>query len=179
MEETLFADVLRRQYEYTSWANGRVLDTAAELTPDQLQAPGGSGCGSIRDTLVHMMSAHRGWLSWWDGSLSAMDAYNQQMNPADYPDVPALKRAWAEVEQQTRAFVAGLRDDDPGKIYGFDLPNGQRWEMALWGMMTHIVNHGTQHRAEVAIMLTGFGHSPGDLDLIYYLTPPADAPAEA
>jgi uncharacterized damage-inducible protein DinB len=175
----VLAEVLRKQYEYTCWATGRVLDTAAEISPAQLQATGEAGHGSIRDTLVHMMRTHRGWLSWWDGSLSAMDSYNLPMDPADYPDVPALKRAWADIEQQTSAFVAGLRDDDPGKIYGFDLPNGQHWEMALWGMMTHIVNHGTQHRAEVAMMLTDFGHSPGDLDLIYYLTPPADAPARA
>ena len=48
--------------------------------------------------------------------------------------------------------------------------------MALWGMMEHVLNHGTQHRAEVAAMLTGFGHSPGDLDLLFYLARPADAP---
>ena len=35
--------------------------------------------------------------------------------------------------------------------------------------MLHQVNHATQHRSEVAAMLTGFGHSPGWLDLIRYL----------
>jgi uncharacterized damage-inducible protein DinB len=173
----VYAATLRKRYEYTSWANGRILDVAGALTTEQLLEPRLTGHGSIRDTLVHMMSAHRGWLSWWDGSLSAMEAYNRQMSPADYPDVPALRRAWAEIEQQTLAFVSGLRDEDPARVYGFDLPNGRRWETPLWGMMEHIVNHGTQHRAEVAAMLTGFGHSPGDLDLIYYLVPPADAPS--
>jgi uncharacterized damage-inducible protein DinB len=172
----VFAEVLRKQYEYTCWATGHVLDTAGALTTEQLLAPDAAGQSSIRDTLVHLMGAHRGWLSWWDGSLSAMEAYNRQMSPADYHDVPALRRAWAEIEQQTLAFVSGLRDEDPGRIYGFDLPNGKRWEMPLWGMMSHIVNHGTQHRSEVAARLTGYGYSPGDLDLLYYLARPADAP---
>lgn len=173
----MFADALRRQYEHTCWATGHILDTAENLTPEQLLEPGGAGHGSIRDTAIHMIRTHRGWLSWWDGSQSAEAAYTMPLDPNDYPDVPSLKRLWADVERQTLAYVAGLQDSDPDRLYGFDLPNGQRWEMPLWGMMLHVAHHGTQHRTEIATMLTGFGHSPGDLDLLFFLQRPVDAPS--
>lgn len=174
----MFAEALRRLYAYNGWANGRILDAAEQLTPEQLHAPGQAGHGSIRGTILHLLSTHRGWLSWWDGSLSAMDAYNLRADPADYPDVPALRRFLGEIEQQSQAFVSKLEGDDPGRVYAFELPDGNRWEMPLWGMMLHIVNHCTQHRAEAAAMLTAFGHSPSDLDLIFYLARPLDAPDE-
>ena len=36
-------------------------------------------------------------------------------------------------------------------------------------MLTHLLNHGTQHRSEAAALLTQAGRSPGELDLIVYL----------
>ncbi len=35
-----------------------------------------------------------------------------------------------------------------------------------WLILMHLLNHGTQHRTELARFLTDRGHSPSDLDLL-------------
>jgi uncharacterized damage-inducible protein DinB len=41
--------------------------------------------------------------------------------------------------------------------------------IAVWQMLAHVINHGTQHRSEAAALLTTAGRSPGELDMIVYL----------
>jgi uncharacterized damage-inducible protein DinB len=36
----------------------------------------------------------------------------------------------------------------------------------MWQTMVHLMNHGTQHRSEAAVILTEAGGSPGDLDVL-------------
>jgi uncharacterized damage-inducible protein DinB len=165
----VFADAVRALYRYNRWATEQVLDAAGGLTSEQLLTPGTAGHGSVRDTLVHMIRAHRGWLSWWDGSLSGQDAYNLKLDPADFPTVAAVRAEWDALASQTEAFVERLDDDDLARIYRQTLPDGQETALVLSTMMLHVANHNTQHRSEVAAMLTGFGHSPGNLDFIYYV----------
>ena len=164
----MISEALRTMYGYNRWATERVLEVAGRLTPEQFLAPGGAGQGSVRDTLVHVLSAQRGWLTWWEGSLSVEEIFRRQLVPADFPDVAAVRAAWEALEQRTQEFVAGLSDAAAARVYAHTLPDGTAWRLPLWLMMLHVVNHGTQHRSEAAALLTGFGQSPGDLDLPYF-----------
>lgn len=158
-------EIIKLQYGYNTWANQRVLDTAAQLTPEQLRAGSSASFVSIFDTLVHTMSAQWIWLSRWQGtSPTAM------INPNDFADLPAVSERWAKIEQDTQAFVARL---DEATFMQTEVvytnTKGQSFSYPLWQLMLHQVNHATQHRSEVAAVMTQLGHSPGWLDLIMYL----------
>src|SRR5437773_2660376 len=56
-----------------------------------------------------------------------------------------------------------------GRILEYTNMQGERWAYPLWQQMIHQVNHATQHRSEAAVMLTKLGHSPGWLDLLYFV----------
>ncbi|MGH2593772.1 MAG: DinB family protein, partial [Anaerolineae bacterium] len=160
----MITDYIRTLYDYNAWANERILDTVAHLTPDQFTAKAGASFDSVRDTLVHTMSAQWLWLSRWQRiSPKAM------LSPVEFPDLPAIRARWAQIEHDTRSFVAGLDESALGRVIEYVNTAGEPNAYPLWQMMVHQVNHATQHRSEVAMILTQFGHSPGWLDFLWYL----------
>ena len=158
------AEYLRTLYDYNAWANERILETTARLSGDQFLASAGASFDSVRDTLVHTLSSQWMWLSRWQGTSP-----RTALSPADFPDLAAIRARWQQVEEDTRAFVAALDDAAPGRVIQYVMTDGASKARPLWQMMVHQVNHATQHRSEVAVMLTQFGHSPGGLDFIRFL----------
>ena len=74
-----------------------------------------------------------------------------------------------EEEKILMQFIEGLTDERLSETIQYKNTKGVPHQQVLWKMMAHVVNHGTQHRAEAAAMLTDFGCSPGDVDMIYFL----------
>ena len=67
------------------------------------------------------------------------------------------------------AFVDDLTDERLNSKFSYTSTEGTPHERILWQAMAHLVNHGTQHKTEAAAIMTDFGQSPGDIDLIWFL----------
>jgi uncharacterized damage-inducible protein DinB len=166
----MLADAICEMYRYTNWANERILDRASLLSPEQFLTPDDTPMGSIRNTLVHMISWQRRWLSWWSGDSPTLDdARLLALDPADYPDVETVRAEWRALHEQTETFLAQLTDAKLDEICTGKSTDGRDWHIPLWKLMMQVANHGTQHRSEIAMKLTNFGHSPGGLDFYFYV----------
>ena len=151
-------------YKYNQWSNAKILNTAAKVTQEQFLAPGSFPHGGLRGTLVHALFAEWIWRHRWEGASP-----KTRLKPEDFPTFESLRTRWTDEENLLMAFVENLTDERLDSTFGYTSTEGTPHTRVLWQAMAHLVNHGTQHKTEAAAILTGFDHSPGDIDLIWYL----------
>ena len=150
-------------YDYGYWANKKLLQAVSPLTPEQFTQVVAGSYGSIRNTLVHILSAEWGWLSRCGGPERG-----PALKPTDYPTVETVVHTWGTVEANVRAFLSKLKDEDLVRQAEYVNPRGEKRSMPLGEMMQHAANHGVHHRGQVALLLRLLGQVPGDFDLIHY-----------
>jgi uncharacterized damage-inducible protein DinB len=151
-------------YKYNQWANAKILNAISNTTQEQYLADASFPHGGLRGTLVHTLFAEWIWRSRWEGTSPTV-----RLKPEEFPTFESLRARWAEDEKRLMAFVDALTDEGLESHFAYTSTGGTPYKRILWHAMAHLVNHGTQHRSEAAALLTDFGHSPGDVDMIYFL----------
>ena len=160
-------DDVRYLFDYDRWATTRVLD-ALDGVSDEVWARtneiGEMGLGGI---LVHQLGATQRW-------RHAIEQTGEHPAPEEEPllSVDELRARWTNEWDAYNAFLSAISQ----RLLD-DVHEG----VAVWRMLAHVVNHGTQHRSEAAALLTQIGHSPGEIDMIFFaegLAAEALAPAD-
>lgn len=163
---------LETLYDYGAWASGKLLRVISELTPDQFTQPVGGGHESIRNTLVHVMSAQAGWLDRCGGPKRG-----PRLKADDFPTVESLIDAWSRVEAHVREFLSALKDEDLARNVEYTNDRAEKRSMPLGELMHHTANHAVHHRGQVALLLRMLGHAPGNVDLLVYYAEKRGVPA--
>jgi uncharacterized damage-inducible protein DinB len=150
-------------FEYSSWANTRLFEVFARLTPEQFTETVAGSYGSIRNTMVHVLSAEWGWVDRCGGAPRG-----PALVGADYPTLTSLVDLRRNVEAHLRAFLAQLRDEDLDRLVEFTLGSGPKQAMRLGDLMHHAAIHGVHHRGQVALLLRLLGQVPGNFDILFF-----------
>jgi uncharacterized damage-inducible protein DinB len=157
------ASYFRTLIAYNRWAWGKVLDRVAELSGEQY-ASRQFNFGSVRSTLIHVSGTENIYFHRLRG---------QQLPPRrteeELPSFELLRKSWEEQFEEQKAFIASLMDDQLGQDFSYVGTNGREQTARRDLFLAQAFNHSTQHRAETAVALTEFGHSPGDLDVAFYV----------
>ena len=145
---------------YHALANDWILTNAGRLSDEDLRAGGVLDHGSAFDTVRHLIDVDWSWREYCNGN-DVGDTYVWDHGFV-LDDLAAIHAFTLEEDARLRDYVAGLDE----AALSEPLQVGRDSTAPRWVILTHIVNHGTQHRAELARYLTERDASPGDIDLL-------------
>ena len=150
-------------FKYNQWSTKKIMDAASNLTLDQFLAPADFPQGGLRGTLTHALFAEWIWRNRWEGTSPS-----HRIQPDEFPTFESLRARWLEEERLLLKFVDEVADEMLNSPFDYTNTEGKALTRILWQAMAHVVNHGTQHKTEAAAILTALGHSPGDIDMIWF-----------
>lgn len=144
---------------YDRWASDKTLMAATGLDDAALDRRQSPFIESVRGTLGHMLMAQSNWLARVNGSPRI---------PWTVATPAELRDSYARLGDAWRSFAAELDDAAVARIIDYTDSGGVARRLPLHVIITHVVNHGTQHRAEAGLMLEALGRSQGELDYVYF-----------
>jgi len=150
-------DLLVEFFKHNSMMNQRLMDACRQLSPEQLGATATGTYGSIGGTLVHIANAQEGYAARFLGTERP-----ERLDEDPFPGFDAVAERLAQGSQRLEEAAAQAGQDREIQVTGDDPPGTFRMHGSL--MLLQAINHGTEHRSQVATILTQLGVQPPEMD---------------
>jgi len=157
---------ITRLFDYNYWAFERVWTCIEQISDEQFVQPLGYSRGSIRDQVVHLMSATRRWVE----RLQMLPA-SPHLTFEDFTSKAATKTMWDQMRTNVQHYIRSLDQAQLDEVIRWEISSralishSPRWELLL-----HVANHGTDHRAQILAMLhEHFRVVTVEQDMVFYL----------
>ena len=144
---------LAKLFEHNNWANLQILQACSALSDEQLDAePKSATKGSIRSTLLHLVTAQRGYLSLLTLPIEAR------------PNTPLSFAELRESASMSGERLLALARDESSRSLTNQLRTRDGFFVAPWVVMLQVINHATEHREQIKSMLSALGVTPPEID---------------
>lgn len=144
--------ILVKLFEHNHWANLRAVEACAGLTDTQLDATMHGTAGSVRDTMMHIAGAEQRYVMQMSGR---QPTYGERDG---WSGTDMLRQALGE---SGRALIDLAGRADPEEVLEGEY-QGQPYELPVATIYVQAINHATEHRSQIATILTQQGLEPPD-----------------
>jgi uncharacterized damage-inducible protein DinB len=153
------ASLLRDGFGHHVWATLVMIDACLPLTDEQLTTNAPGTYGPILDTFRHIVGADTDYLHViTDGKV-----------PQIQEDSMSLAELRAEMVRNDDRWAEVLATDpDPDQVVTRVRDDGSKSHAPMGVRLTQAVQHGTDHRSQIATALTSLGIEPPDIDVWAY-----------
>jgi uncharacterized damage-inducible protein DinB len=158
----MLKDYLLEMYDFNCWGHELLLGKAAALTKEQFEQDTRFPIHSIKETMVHTLSAENAYRMRCSGQTFIT------LKKEDFADVAAVRARWQEEQAEMRKYLGSLSDAEIDQTVTYKVSTGEEFTRLRRTLLTQMFFHSMQHRAEVAQMLTELGQSPGNIDYTVY-----------
>jgi len=153
-------------FDYNFWAFDRVWECITQISNEQFLKEIDYSTGSIRNLVVHIMSANRNWMSRLQGP-----ELPPRLVFEDFDSLSKARAKWDELRKELRDYLDCLTEEQLEETVNWELPaRGLKLSNLRWEILLHVANHATDHRAQIlAILHHHFHVKTVEQDMILYL----------
>jgi len=154
-ETLLESSTLQSLFRHNLWANITIFETCSKLSDEQLDSMVIGTYGSIRDTLIHIAQAERSYLH----RLRTGQRFPQK---EDEP-IPSLIELLEMVQKSGEGLIEVAPTIQTGDTVEVNW-DGESRSIPNTLILTQAINHATEHREQIKVMLSQIGIQPPEVD---------------
>lgn len=143
-------------FKYNLWANLRLLEACAQLTDEQLDFNSTGIYGSIRETLLHIFAAEEHYVRACHTAGAIPPSHVEDMTL--FPGFDGLRE---RAQRSGTALITIAEQANLNEILHLD---GNTYDAPVIVVLIQAVNHGIDHRSQIATILSQQGIKPPRLD---------------
>ncbi len=150
--QTISKEYLKALADYNIWTDNIIMEWLDQIDDRQWEQPVVSSFSSIKQTVLHMVSAKKIWIDFWTNVPDP--AY---LSAGFKGTKNELIGIWKKASVDLKNFMETFPEENYQQPITFKYPKGGEGRMAFWQTFPHFINHATYHRGQLVTMLRQAG----------------------
>ncbi|MBA3674882.1 MAG: DinB family protein [Chitinophagaceae bacterium] len=143
--------LLQQYAAYNLWANKKIIETANQLSEEQVNKEIVSSFPSVYKTFLHLMEVEYVW--WERLKLTEHDTPSGWFTG----DFTELSKKLLELSRQWQEWIESANEVNITHVFAYQNSKKEHFKQPVYEMLLHLFNHQTLHRGQLITMFRQLG----------------------